>query len=98
VLNSRSGDLREVGKRQYNPHVLPFHHFSYEHFDGYRGNCSIYGFFNPAKRALAVFRTIIVKMFHKALDCDVRSSVTESDVKFLSPVARRVVTKFALHG
>jgi hypothetical protein len=45
-----------------------------------------------------VFRTIIVKMFHKALDCDVRSSVTESDVKFLSPVARRVVTQFALHG
>ena len=45
-----------------------------------------------------MFRTIIVKMFHKALDCDVRSSVTESDVKFLSPVARRVVTKFALHG
>ena len=37
-------------------------------------------------------------MFHKALDCDVRYSVTESDVKFLSPVARRVVTKSALHG
>jgi hypothetical protein len=45
-----------------------------------------------------VLRTIIVKMFHKALDCDVRYRVTESDVKFLSPVGRRVVTKFALHG
>ena len=45
-----------------------------------------------------MFRTIIVKMFHKALDCDVRYSVTESDVKFLSPVARRVVTKSALHS
>ena len=40
-----------------------------------------------------MLRTIIVKMFHKALDCDARYSVTESDVKFLSPVARRVVTK-----
>ena len=45
-----------------------------------------------------MLRTIIVKMFHKALDCDVRSSVTESDVKSLSPVARRDVTQFALHG
>ena len=44
VLKARSGDLRDADKRHCNPHVLPFHHFSFEHFDGYWGNCSAYRF------------------------------------------------------
>src|SRR3982074_2156670 len=35
VLNARSGDLRDADNRHCNPHVLPFHDFSFEHFDGY---------------------------------------------------------------
>jgi hypothetical protein len=98
VLNSCWGDPREPGKRQYNPHVLPFHHFSFEHFGSYWHNCSTYGFFIQRRRLEQVFLTIIAKMFHKVLDCEVRYSVTESDVKFLSPGARRGTDKFALHG
>ena len=90
--NSRSGDLRKAGKRQYNPHVLPFHLLSFEHFDGYGVTAPPMASLCSGKGFSTRFRTMIVKTFHKALDCDVRYRVTESGVTFLSPEARRIVT------
>jgi len=45
LLSALPGDLRETDKRRCNPHVLPFHHFSFGRLTVIRANCRAYGFY-----------------------------------------------------
>jgi hypothetical protein len=68
VLSARSGDLRETDNRRYNPHVLPFHHFSFESFDGHWGQLPRLRVLLIEKGFSTYLRAIIVETFHKELD------------------------------